>query len=460
MSESTAPESRFRYYSIIYQPHDQRVLLLRDADGQHRLPQFALDKARFWQDVEHINRHMMLEYGLDVTTLRCMDLIDEDGGLASVYALEHLTPRWLPPVNAGWFSYDELAGLHFAQARELGWLHDWFAWLAEDHPQRVAWYKPGWFRVARAWLMSWVMAIPDSSVEIFTQMRSWQRSALLKALSSEGELVYFKAVPPVFAHELNLSVWLHHRFPRYFPQVLASSPERGWLLLEDGGRQSLDVVRDLTVWETVLRALAEIQLALSSEIATLAALGCPSQPLELLAGYVDTLLADDAALRVGGFLDDAAVMRLRAFAPRLKALCAELAACGVPHSLEHGDFYPGQVLVTQRQIRFIDWSDATITHPFFSFCGLEHFVLYEARTFAGQDDVMQRLRSAYLQPWRALAEETALERALELARPLASLHYATLYHRLILPGMEVQWEMHNMLPFWLRTLLRQLDGEE
>jgi hypothetical protein len=68
--------------------------------------------------------------------------------------------------------------------------------------------------------------------------------------------------------------------------------------------------------------------------------------------------------------------------------------------------------------------------------------------------VRERLRDAYLEPWSARMPRGRLERAFELAQPLAALHHAITYQQVVLPGMEVAWEMELMLPFYLKMLLR------
>ena len=46
-----------------------------------------------------------------------------------------------------------------------------------------------------------------------------------------------------------------------------------------------------------------------------------------------------------------------------------------------------------------------------------------------------------------------LTEALALARPLASLHQATIYHDTIVPESEAQWESEKMVPYCLKRLL-------
>ena len=69
-------------------------------------------------------------------------------------------------------------------------------------------------------------------------------------------------------------------------------------------------------------------------------------------------------------------------------------------------------------------------------------------------NVRERLRDAYLEPWAAVVPGADLTSAFELAQPLAALHHAIIYHTVVLPNMEVKWELDLMLPFYLKMALR------
>ena len=47
---------------------------------------------------------------------------------------------------------------------------------------------------------------------------------------------------------------------------------------------------------------------------------------------------------------------------RFEQMCVELAAYGIPESLNHGDFHDGNILLKNGRITFFDWGDATVTH--------------------------------------------------------------------------------------------------
>ncbi len=57
---------------------------------------------------------------------------------------------------------------------------------------------------------------------------------------------------------------------------------------------------------------------------------------------------------------------MQELAPRFAQICDELAAFGIPETLNHGDFHDGNVLVKNGRITLFDWGDGCVAHPFVS----------------------------------------------------------------------------------------------
>ena len=197
-----------------------------------------------------------------------------------------------------------------------------------------------------------------------------------------------------------------------------------------------------------------MQIASAPAVGELARLGCPDRPLGRLAAQIDHLLADEAALAPpGAALSNAEIDTLRGQAAALKAICGELAHGPIPPTLEHGDFWAGQVVVSGDENIFIDWSDSSIAHPFFSMSFFSDTA--ESEEFLpGVPDLREQLCDAYLEPWSAYAPHAELVRLFELAQSLSAAHNAVTYHQWVLPRMEAKWEMRNMISFYLRKLLK------
>jgi hypothetical protein len=170
-----------------------------------------------------------------------------------------------------------------------------------------------------------------------------------------------------------------------------------------------------------------------------------------LADAIEPLLMNSAESLSGSGIElsEDELVQIRARIPEFKQTLADLSAYSIPTSLEHGDFWAGQIVVNNDKCVFIDWSDCSISHPFFSL----YFLMDEDIRLPDVPDVRQRLRDAYLKPWRAYEPMDKLIEAFDLAMLLAPLHHARIYHNHILPEMQVQWEMNNMIPFYLKRLI-------
>lgn len=458
MSEATTArttELRYDYYAIIPHPANDQFLLL-PGDNGWGLPHFARHERRFWQDVAHVNQVFGEQLGLDLTVLRCVaiDYTPETEQVARVYAMENHSRAWTPPPGARWVGHDELDDLPFAQPQQRTAITDWLNWRNTAVPpaQRVPWFAPGWFAAAAHWISAQLQSLGLQASGPVEQLRSWQRSAILRINTTRG-YCYFKAVPPMFAHEPRLTQVLAAHDPDHFPHVLALDTQRRWMLMADFGGTTLDRVDTVEQWEDALRVFAHLQIEWARRVDRLANLGCPDRPLERLTTQLDALFADTKAMlpdQPAG-LSAPQIEQLRKSAPHFKAMCRKLADYKLPRSLEHGDFWAGQIVVNADNYIFIDWSDSSIAHPFFSML----FFLVEIEDFFPKTpDIRTRLRDAYLEPWTAFASRKRLIEAFELSQPLAALHHALIYHQLVLPNMEIKWEMELMLPFYLKMLLR------
>lgn len=446
----TSPAPTYHFYALLPQPEAQRLLLLRDGEG-YALPHIEHSEPAFWQSVEIVHRLIHERMGLNVTTLRCLkaDYSKTNNRILRYYALENHSPDWTPPQGAKWVSHREINNLTLTQPEERAQIEAWFAWV-EGKPTRVEWYNEGWFQTCADWILEQLKAKgirPTGAVE---QVRSWERSAILRVNTSEG-LMYFKAQPPMFSHEPKLLEWLAQILPNDFPEVVAVDTGRSWLLMRDAGSQTLADVPDIDLWERALRLFGQVQAELAQHTDQLLALGCPDRRLDKLADRIEAMLnhsAEELSGSINRFTPEE-IENLRGRLPKFKRVCAELAKHPIPASLEHGDFWQGQIVANGDQFRFIDWSDSSVSFPFFSM----NFLSEAQTAFPDAPGARERLRNAYLEAWTAYEPMERLIQAFEMAKQVSSLHHALIYHEHILPAMEVKWEMSNMIPFYLKPLL-------
>ena len=447
------PPPIYHYFVLLPRARQQQVFL-QFRDDRWYLPQWEESERRFWQSVDHVNQAVRDRFGLTVTTLRCLDdhTDPQSGAVQRIYELENRSEAWSPSGRDRWIGRDMLDGLPLGIPEHYAILEAWFAEAEQGKPsQRRPWARRGWLDATTGWIRDQMRqrGITFQSIE---QLRTWERSCLLRAKTDAGDF-YFKAVPSMFTHEPPLTKALAEWLPGSFPQILAVDADHHWMLMEDLGGHSLEHEQAITSWEGAARRFAEIQIGLALRQPDLLALGCPSRPLAELPQHIDALFADDRTLMVDSpdGLSANEVATLRAKAPAFHDACAELATIDIPQSLEHGDLWASNIVLHDQQFLFFDWSDSSITHPFFSLL----FFLEDVRTtFPNLPDAPQRIRDAYLGAWALYRPMEDLLAAFDLALMLAPLHHAVTYQRAILPQMKMRWEMERMVPFYLKMLLR------
>ncbi|MFV2019939.1 phosphotransferase [Micromonospora sp. LOL_023] len=208
---------------------------------------------------------------------------------------------------------------------------------------------------------------------------------------------------------------------------LATHPVRGWLLTADAGatlrdaleqrRGGADAPRDadaeLPHWVALLEQYADLQRALAPRAEEMVALGVPDQRPDRLPTLLADLL-DDPSVRTG--LGPDRVAAVTATTPDVARWCAELAADGMPVSLQHDDLHDGNVFVTgddaTAPYRFFDWGDASVAHPFGTLLVTLSSASYGFGLAPG-DPWLSRLRDAYLSGWPG--DGAALRRSATLA---------------------------------------------
>ena len=110
----------------------------------------------------------------------------------------------------------------------------------------------------------------------------------------------------------------------------------------------------------MLPKYAELQRGEAAQAHEHLAHGVPDLRVATLPARYEDLLRRELPL------ESDEIERLRAFSPRFSELCDELAARGVPETVQHDDLHMANVYAQGEQLRVLDWGDASISHPFAS----------------------------------------------------------------------------------------------
>lgn len=303
-----------------------------------------------------------------------------------------------------------------------------------ENQTRLRWHNPEWQKQAHEWIRAQTKRNAIQLTGEIEQPHAYAWSTVMRVPSNEGTL-FFKATADETIHEIALTEKLAGWFPDCMPDLVASDFTRGWMLMRDGGEQlraSIRPTKDVTPWEPVITKYAEVQIGLAEHVDEILALGIPDHRLEALPTLYKQLLTDEAILMIDQEkgLTSEDFHRLQNLSPRFEQICADLAAFGIPESIDHGDFHDGNILVKDGRITFFDWGDASVTHPFVS---LRTFLVsmeiaLDLDDWAPPTSEMLTLRDSYLARWEGFASKEQLLKAYNISRPVASIVKALLWH--------------------------------
>ena len=318
------------------------------------------------------------------------------------------------------------------------------------------WSDPRWRAEAVEWATGRLADRGRSVTGEVVQPHVYPWSTVLRLPTAEGP-VWFKANGPGTSYEVALLDTLAEWCPDRVLVPIASDTDRGWLLLPDGGttlRTAEGGRTDLDRWARVLVEYADLQRRLASRAEEMVALGVPDLRPEVLPDRLVELLADESALRIDqpDGMSSERLAALRADLPRFSGWCAELAATGVPASLQHDDLHDGNIFVPyggDGPNLVFDWGDASVAHPFTTLLVTLRVVAHRFELAGGAPELL-RLRDAYLEPWTAEHDRATLLEASRLAVRTGPVGRALSWRRSLIGANSVAIARYGEgVPGWL-----------
>ncbi len=193
-------------------------------------------------------------------------------------------------------------------------------------------------------------------------------------------------------------------------------PDEPWSLIADGGQPLSEVEPRLTraeqvdFWCTLMADYAALQQAAAARGRP--DVGLPDfSPGQLLTRFDEVLASGWFRQQAARDLTPGQLDRIGHTRDALGPVARKLAD-GRPCSVQHDDLHGNNVLVDPRGpgsrpgARLIDWGDAVWAHPFGTLL-ITLRSLAEEWSVADDDPVLQRVRDAYLEPWRDRGESRA-----------------------------------------------------
>lgn len=380
------------------------------------LPEFEVETP-WWPDVEPVVRAARSLFGAELVVLR---LIFADGK---------------SDVMGGSVGY--LAELLGAPPAAL--VPDATA-LDDDSPLRMPWARPGGVAATAAWADRALAAAGRPRTGPVEQIKSWNLSSILRLPTARGG-TWCKSVPPFLAHEGAIMAMVEVDDPGLTPPLLDADPAAGTVLLADvPGEDQWHAPPERLV--AMVRRLVRLQARWAPRADALLGAGLPDWRPPAFAALVRGLLGRP---QVRAQLEAAELEAADALADALPQRLASLADCGLPDTLVHGDFHPGNWRHGGAGLTLLDWGDSGVGHPMLDMSAFLPRVDEGAR--AG-------VRDAWLAAWREERPRADPDRAAALVGPVAALRQALIYQR-FLDGIEKsEWCYHqDDVARWLRRAL-------
>jgi hypothetical protein len=283
--------------------------------------------------------------------------------------------------------------------------------------------RAGWLRELFRWTEEEVAPLGIRLTGNFRQLNASPTFSLIR-LETNSVALWFKATGKPNEHEVAVALSLARLFPRYVPRVLGiHSAWNGWLSAEAPGTE-LDEIAECSAWERAAESLAELQISSIGKCSELLDGKCKDLRLARLIEWIDPFLA-----RMGEFMAAQekpsparlAKSELVSLREGLTEGCALLKSFGLPDTLGHIDFNPGNILVSAESCVFLDWAEGCVSNPFLTF---EYLRQHIERSSLKGPGAGARITAAYLRPWGAFFSPEELQRAMSIAPLVAVFVYA------------------------------------
>jgi len=410
------------YRLIIFDPAGTGILL-ESRGSEYRLPKIEIPAGqRIARFITSATKRM---WGLDAICLFGSNTEPNNKETqppipASYQLLETRNPHWVPPCGFEWRKEEIFLG--------MGARDDIDAAIAERSLRLAGAYDagsvPGVFG-RRGWvdkLIKWMQPHLNRRGECLTgsyqQFNASPFSTLIRFDTTQGA-VWFKAFDPSNLVGFRITPVVAALHPTHVPEVLATHQEWNGLLISDVGGQRLDEASSFDNWRSALSAMACMQLEDTKRTNQLIERGFKDRRFPAVLERIDPffeLMGDVMSRQPNCPPRMLTSVDLRNLATMCKRVCHRLMNSRIPSSLVHGDVGPHNVLISKDGPVFIDWSEASVSHPFL-FC--EYMLEFAEKGHADLASHKEELRSVYSEPWKVFLKEREISDAFQLTPMVA-----------------------------------------
>lgn len=339
--------------------------------------------------------------------------------------VEVCQPDARPPAGMQWLPVISLSGESFEDLGDFAAIQSSLTILDQHRQGKLpgVFGKPGWLQMVTEWVEAQTTSAGLCLTGEFRQLNASPTFSLIR-FETKGPAIWFKAVGEPNLHEYRITLKLASVFPDFVPRVISSQPEwNAWIALESKGSY-LDANSTGRAWAAAAENLALLQISSFGRRFELIKAGCKDLRMRSLLSLVDPFLEAMAELmaRQTKFAP-ASVSRqeLLLLGRDITSALEEFSESAIPDTLGHLDVNPGNVIVSKERCAFLDWAEAYVGPPFFTF---RYLLEYMRRLRAANSHYEKSLESAYAGHWTSFASAREVETAFHVVPLLAAFTYA------------------------------------
>ncbi|MDN3355655.1 aminoglycoside phosphotransferase family protein [Actinomadura sp. DC4] len=280
--------------------------------------------------------------------------------------------------------------------------------LVAPHALRSPWARIDGLRELLGWASGALAAAGRPVTGAPEQRRTWNLAGLFRLPTAYGP-VWLKATPGFATDEAAVITAFAQADPGLVPAVVAAGERR----------VLLDHLPGEDCWDAAPGAITSVIgrfVAAQAELASRRPPWLPDRRTPVITGKVLRLLDHVEGLTAGE----------RAAARDLVGRWPELDRCGLPDTVVHGDFHPGNWRCDGGPPAVVDFADAHYGNPVLDGLRAYDYLPEAKRPVAAR---------AWVDAWEARWPGADPARALDVAAPLAHLAYAVRYQE-FLDGIE------------------------
>jgi len=415
---------------LLFARHGAEMLLFRSASG-FRLP--VLRIPRWQRTAPNLNAEAKRLWQLDTVALFPLRVSPGNGHLPGCmyHVMEVCHAEELARFAPDCLTVSDLKEDSFADPRDFLAVRRAMRFEGASSKESLETFAEfGSFEKLCGWVRSQLQSTGLRWNSDFRQLQASPSFALIR-FQTNGEAVWFKAVGNPNVHEFLITTTLAARFPKYVPRILAThEASNGWLMREAEGT-SLFQSADISDWEKTVVSLADLQIASVPRSDEILAAGARDLRIDRLKNQMDSFfvlanrLMRQQTKTTPPPLSDTALCQLQ---HDLDGVLEQLRSLDIPDALGHLDCNPGNIIVSPSGCTFLDWAEACVGNPFFTF---QYLLEFFRQTVPNDPEAERPLIAAYTLRWESILDTEQIHGALKLVpAPAAFAHAAAVAARL------------------------------